>query len=90
LVLCGSWRNCPTRQAIALQDVVVAGGESFAITRAIVVELNPDGQLLPCQVDDPGAFREQAKAQLGLDVADDHPAARSFCALGGNENSVGT
>ncbi len=34
------------RQVIALRDVVMADGESFAITRAIMAELYPDGQLL--------------------------------------------
>ena len=31
---------------IALRDVVMADGESFAITRTIMAELYPDGQLL--------------------------------------------
>src|SRR5258708_2453093 len=44
------------QQVIALRDVVLAAGESFAITRAIVAELNPDGQLLSYQAGDPGAF----------------------------------
>lgn len=34
------------RQVIALRDVVMADGESFAITRVIMAELYPDGQLL--------------------------------------------
>ncbi|HUL27783.1 MAG TPA: hypothetical protein VLW44_18645 [Streptosporangiaceae bacterium] len=34
------------KQAIALRDAVLAGGESFAITRAIVAEVYPDGRLL--------------------------------------------
>ena len=34
------------KQAIALRGAVLAGGESFAITRAIVAEVYPDGRLL--------------------------------------------
>jgi hypothetical protein len=68
------------QQAIALRDVVMAAGESFAITRAIMAELYPDGQLLSYQGGDPDAFREQARARLGLDPADDGrwQAARQF------------
>jgi len=39
---------------IALRDVVMADGESFAITHAIMAELNPDGQLLFYKGGDPG------------------------------------
>ena len=59
------------RQVIALRDVVMADGESFAITRAIMAELYPDGQLLFCKGGDPGAFRQEVKERLGLDPADD-------------------
>jgi hypothetical protein len=34
------------QQVIALRDVVIPAGESFAITRAVLAELHPDGQLL--------------------------------------------
>lgn len=56
---------------IALRDVVMADGESFAITRAIMAELYPDGQLLFYKGGDPGAFRQEVKERLGLDPADD-------------------
>jgi hypothetical protein len=59
------------RQVIALRDVVMADGESFAITRAIMAELYPDGQLLFYEGGDPGAFRQKVKERLGLDPADD-------------------
>jgi hypothetical protein len=59
------------RQVIALRDVVMADGESFAITRAIMAELYPDGQLLFCKGGDPGAFRQEVKERPGLDPADD-------------------
>jgi hypothetical protein len=52
---------------IALRDVVMADGESFAITRAIMAGLYPDGQLLFCKGGDPGAFRQEVKERLGLD-----------------------
>jgi hypothetical protein len=67
---------------IALRDVVMAAGESFAITRAIMAELYPDGQLLSYQGGDPGALREQARARLGLDPAEDdrwEPARQFWC-----------
>ncbi len=35
------------RQVIALRDVVMADGESFAITRAIMAELHPLGRIHP-------------------------------------------
>ena len=56
---------------IALRDVVMADGESFAITRAIMAELYPDGQLLFYKGGDPGAFHQEVKERLGLDPADD-------------------
>jgi hypothetical protein len=59
------------RQVIALRDVVMADGESFAITRAIMAELYPDGQLLFYKGCDPGAFRHEVMERLGLDPADD-------------------
>ena len=59
------------RQVIALRDVVMADGEPFAITRAIMAELYPDGQLLFYKGGDPGAFRQEVKERLGLDPADD-------------------
>jgi len=59
------------RQVIALRDVVMADGESFAITRAIMAELYPDGQLLFYKGGDPGAFRQEVKERFGLDPADD-------------------
>jgi hypothetical protein len=59
------------RQVIALRDVVMAGGESFAITRAIMAGLYPDGQLLFCKGGDPGAFRQEVKERLGPGPADD-------------------
>jgi hypothetical protein len=59
------------RQVIALRDVVMADGESFAITRAIMAELYPDGQLLFYEGGGPGAFRQEVKERLGLDPADD-------------------
>jgi hypothetical protein len=59
------------RQVIALRDVMMADGESFAITRAIMAELYPDGQLLFYKGGDPGAFRQKVKERLGLDPADD-------------------
>lgn len=59
------------RQVIALRDVVMADGESFAITRAIMAGLYPDGQLLFYKGGDPGAFRQEVKERLGLDPADD-------------------
>jgi len=52
------------RQVIALRDVVMADGESFAITRAIMAELYPDGQLLFYKGGDPGAFRQEVKERL--------------------------
>ena len=70
------------RQVIALRDVVMAAGESFAITCAIMAELYPDGQLLSYEGGDPGAFREQASARLGLDPADDdrwEPTRQFWC-----------
>jgi hypothetical protein len=70
------------QQVIALRDVVMAAGESFAITAAITAELYPDGQLLSYQDSNPGAFREQARARLGLDPADDdrwEPARQFWC-----------
>ena len=59
------------QQVIALRDVVTEASESFAITRAIMAELYPDGQLLSYEGGDPGAFREQARARLWLDPAED-------------------
>jgi hypothetical protein len=70
------------QQVIALRDVVMEAGESFAITRAIMAQLYPGGQLLSYQGGDPGAFREQAMARLGLDPADDdrwEPARQFWC-----------
>jgi hypothetical protein len=70
------------RQVIALRDVVMAGGESFAITRAIMAELYPDGHLLSYRGSDPGAFREQARGRLGVDPADDdrwEPTRQFWC-----------
>jgi hypothetical protein len=58
-------------QVIALRDAVIPAGESFAITRAIMAELYPDGQVLSYEGGDPGAFSEQARARLGLDPAGD-------------------
>ncbi len=52
------------RQVIALRDVVMAGGESFAITRTITAELYPDGQLLFYKGGDPGAFRQELRSDL--------------------------
>ena len=49
----------------------MADGEPFAITRAIMAELYPDGQLLFYKGGDPGAFRQEVKERLGLDSADD-------------------
>ncbi len=49
----------------------MADGESFAITHAIMAELNPDGQLPFYNGGDPGAFRQETKERLGLDPADD-------------------
>lgn len=68
------------RQVTALRDVVMLAGESFAITRAIMAELHPDGQLLSYEGADPAAFREQARARVGLDPADDDQweSARQF------------
>ena len=59
------------RQVIALRDVVMADGESFAITDAIMAELYPDEQLLFYKSGDPGAFRQEVKERLGFDPADD-------------------
>jgi hypothetical protein len=59
------------RQVIALRDAVMAGGESFAITRAIMAELYPGGQLLSYQGSDPGPFRQEIRERLGLNLADD-------------------
>jgi hypothetical protein len=58
----------------------MSSGESFAITRAIMAELYPDGQLLSYEGDDPRAFRGHARARLGLDPADDDrwESARQF------------
>lgn len=73
------------QQVIALRDVVMAAGESFAITRAILAGLYPDGQLLSYQGGDPGAFREQARARLGFDPAEDgrwEPARQFWCPAG--------
>jgi hypothetical protein len=70
------------RQVIALRDAVMAGGESFAITRAIMAELYPDGQLLSYQGSAPDTFREQARTRLGVDPADDpqwQPARQFWC-----------
>jgi hypothetical protein len=70
------------QQVIALRDIVMAAGESFAITRAIMADLYPDGQLLSYEGGDPGAFREQASTRLGLDPADDdrwEPARQFWC-----------
>jgi hypothetical protein len=58
-------------QVIVLRDVVMADGESFAITRVIMAEVYPDGQLLFCKGGDPGAFRQEVKERLRLDPADD-------------------
>jgi hypothetical protein len=55
------------RQVIALRDIAVAAGESFAITRASMAEMHAGGQLLSYEGGDPGAFREQASTRLGLD-----------------------
>jgi hypothetical protein len=69
-------------QVIAVRDVVMAAGESFAITRAIMAELYPDGQLLSYQGNNPETFRHQATTQLGLDPADDgrwEPARQFRC-----------
>jgi hypothetical protein len=57
---------------IALRDVVMAAGESFAITRAIMAELYPDGELVSYRGSDPTVLREQAVARLGFDPAGDH------------------
>jgi hypothetical protein len=59
------------QQVIALRDVVMLVGGSFAITRAIMAELYPGGQLLFYEGGDPAAFREQARARLGVNPADD-------------------
>jgi hypothetical protein len=59
------------QQAVALRDAVIGGGESFAITRAIMGERYPEGLLLCYEGDDPQGFRERARARLGLDPADD-------------------
>jgi hypothetical protein len=69
-----------SRNVIALRDVVMAAGESFAITRAIMAELYPNGQMVSYQGSDPKAFREQALTRLGFDPADDHrwDLARQF------------
>jgi len=68
------------QQVIALREVVMPAGESFAITRAIMAELHPHGQLLFYEGGEPQAFREQAKAGLGFDPADDDrwDSARQF------------
>ncbi len=68
------------QQVIALRDAVMPAGESFAITRAIMAELYPHGQLLSYAGGDPGAFREQARARLGFDPVDDDrwESARQF------------
>jgi hypothetical protein len=68
------------QQVIALRDVVMSAGESFAITRAIMAALYPDGQLLSYEGSDPGAFGEQAWARLAVDPADDDrwESARQF------------
>jgi len=61
----------------------MAGGESFAITRAIMTELYPDGRLVSYEGGDPDTFRDQARTRrLGLDPADDarwHPARQFWC-----------
>ena len=59
-------------QAIALRDAVIDGGESFAITRATMAELHPDGQKLRYEGDDRAVFREQVIARLGFDPAEDN------------------
>jgi hypothetical protein len=68
------------QQVIALRDVVMAAGGSFTITRAIMAELHPDGQVLSYEGGDPVAFREQFRTRLGLDPADDDrwQSARQF------------
>lgn len=70
------------QQVIALRDAVMPEGESFAITRAILAELYPDGQLLFYEGSDPRTFREQARTRLGVDPADDdrwEPARQFWC-----------
>jgi hypothetical protein len=59
------------RQVIALRDVVMADGESFAITRAIMAELYPGGALVTYRGGHPAAFCEQALTRLGFDPAAD-------------------
>lgn len=59
------------QQVIALRHAVLPAGESFAITRAIMAELHPDGQQLTYEGSDPRAFCEQARTRLGLDPAED-------------------
>jgi hypothetical protein len=68
------------RRVIALGGVVMADGESFAITRAIMAELYPGGVLVSYQGSHLSAFREQALKRLGFDSADDHrwDLARQF------------
>jgi hypothetical protein len=58
------------QQVTAVRDVVMSAGESFVITRAIMGEPYPDGQLLFYEGGDPGAFRAQAMARLGFEPAD--------------------
>lgn len=73
------------QQVIAVRDVVMSAGESFAITRAIMAALYPDGQLLSYEGGDPGAFGEQARARLGVDPADNdrwEPARQFWCPAG--------
>jgi len=63
----------------------MASGESFAITRAIMAELYPHGQLLSYQGGPPDTFREQALTRLGLDLADHpqwQPARQFWCPAG--------
>lgn len=69
------------QQVIPLRDVVMLSGESFAITRAIMAELYPRRQLLFYEGGDPGAFREQARAQLEVDCGSRHDSsgARPVC-----------
>ena len=55
------------------------------MARSPVRATAPDGQLLSCEGGDPGAFRKQARARLGLDPADDDrwkPALQFCCPAG--------
>jgi hypothetical protein len=67
------------RQVIALRDVVMADGESFAITRAIMAELYPDGQLLWSA--GRGVFRGPRACPGGRLMATRHGAEYSSCML---------